>query len=86
MERVAPVHRIKSLFVIALALGAGIYLMNPTMGVFELLPDNLPGVGNIDEAAATLVIVNAFRYFGFDITALFRREELSARRQETDKR
>lgn len=77
---------LKDLFVIALAMAAGIYLMNPTLGFFELLPDALPGVGNIDEAAATLVIVNAFRYFGFDITSLFRREGLPARRRENDRR
>ncbi|MFZ1522515.1 MAG: DUF1232 domain-containing protein [Candidatus Saccharimonadales bacterium] len=26
-----------------------IYLINPTLGVFELIPDNLPIIGNIDE-------------------------------------
>jgi len=29
-----------------------IYLINPTAGVLELLPDNLPQVGNLDEVAA----------------------------------
>jgi uncharacterized membrane protein YkvA (DUF1232 family) len=28
------------------------YLLNPTAGLFELLPDVLPGIGNLDEAAA----------------------------------
>jgi len=31
---------------------AVIYVLNPTWGIFELLPDVLPGVGNLDEAAA----------------------------------
>jgi Protein of unknown function (DUF1232) len=29
-----------------------LYVLNPTAGVFELLPDNLPIIGNIDEALA----------------------------------
>ncbi len=33
-------------------LVAVVYLLNPTAGVFELIPDVLPGVGNLDEAAA----------------------------------
>ena len=31
-------------------LGLGLlYLINPTMGLIELLPDNLPIVGNLDD-------------------------------------
>jgi|GEM_PF-4601795 len=33
-------------------VGSAVYLLNPTAGIFELLPDVLPGVGNLDEAAA----------------------------------
>ncbi len=33
-----------------------IYLLNPTAGFIELLPDNLPIVGNLDEGAAMLLI------------------------------
>lgn len=29
-----------------------VYILNPTAGVLELLPDNLPFVGNLDEGAA----------------------------------
>ncbi len=31
------------------ALVSACYLFNPDFGVFELLPDNLPVVGNLDE-------------------------------------
>jgi len=31
-----------------------IYLLNPTFGVFELIPDNLPIVGNLDEGVAAI--------------------------------
>ncbi|MBL7946064.1 MAG: DUF1232 domain-containing protein [Flavobacteriales bacterium] len=50
---------------------AFLYLVNPTFGVFEFLPDNLPLVGNIDEATATMVLLGALRFFGWDLTKLF---------------
>jgi hypothetical protein len=34
-----------------------IYFLNPTAGIFELLPDNLPIVGNLDEGASVLMIL-----------------------------
>ena len=37
------------------ALGV-VYLLNPTAGIFELLPDNLPGVGNLDEGVAAMLV------------------------------
>jgi len=33
-----------------------IYLLNPTAGLLELIPDNLPVVGNLDEGAAALLV------------------------------
>jgi len=36
------------------------YLLNPTAGILELLPDNLPWIGNIDEGAAALAL-----WYGF---------------------
>lgn len=32
-----------------------IYLLNPTFGLLELIPDNFPVVGNLDEGAAALL-------------------------------
>ena len=46
-----------------IALGA-IYIINPTAGVFELIPDVIPVVGNLDEAAAMFLIFGAMRYLG----------------------
>ncbi len=33
-----------------------VYLLNPTAGILELIPDNLPIVGNLDEGAAALFV------------------------------
>lgn len=37
---------------------AAVYLVNPGAGVFELLPDALPVVGNLDEAAMTALLLH----------------------------
>lgn len=45
------------------ALGAAcvVYILNPSFGLFEFLPDNLPVVGNLDEAAATGILIAVWR-------------------------
>lgn len=35
-----------------------IYLINPTAGLLEFLPDNLPFIGNLDEGVATLLVIS----------------------------
>jgi len=61
----------KKLLIAFVGLLAFLYLMNPTLGLFEFLPDNLPLVGNVDEATATMVHLGVLRYFGWDLTDLF---------------
>lgn len=63
----------KTLLVALAGLLAFLYLLNPTLGVFELVPDNIPLVGNVDDATAAMVLLGALRYFGWDLTALFSR-------------
>lgn len=38
-----------------------LYLLNPAMGFFELIPDNIPIVGNLDEGAAAILVWNAIQ-------------------------
>lgn len=45
----------------ALSAFCVVYLVNPTLGVFEFLPDNLPIVGNLDEAGATAALIWSLR-------------------------
>ncbi len=66
--------RLKSLFVFILGALAAIYLLNPGAGVLELIPDNIPFIGNLDEAGATALLLACLRYFGFDPTAFFTRK------------
>ena len=63
----------KDLGVILAGLISLVYLINPGAGFLEIIPDNFPIIGNLDEAAACAVILAAFRYFGMDLTAFLGR-------------
>jgi uncharacterized membrane protein YkvA (DUF1232 family) len=67
----------KSIFIFFLGLVAVIYLLNPTAGIIELLPDNIPGVGNLDEATATAILISVLAYFGIDFSNFFQRKPAS---------
>lgn len=64
----------KSLLVALVAILSALYLINPTAGIIEFLPDNLPFVGNLDEATAAAVLLACARYFGFDLSRFFGRK------------
>ena len=61
---------IKSLFVLLLGAISALYLLNVGAGFVEFVPDNLPLVGNIDEATATFLLLNCLAYFGVNIGPL----------------
>jgi hypothetical protein len=65
----------KEMFIVGLAAAAGLYLLNPTAGIIEFLPDNLPLIGNLDEATAVLILANTARYYGLDLTRLYGRTQ-----------
>lgn len=62
-------------FVILMGLLSLVYLFNPSLGVFEIIPDNFPIFGNLDEATATAILLACLRYYGLDLTRWFRRGE-----------
>lgn len=39
-----------------MAVVGGIYLLNPTAGILEFIPDTIPLIGNLDEGGATLAV------------------------------
>ena len=41
-----------------------IYILNPTFGFVEFLPDNWPIVGNLDEAGASGFVILGLQYLG----------------------
>ena len=44
---------------IGIAILCAFYIINPTAGILEFIPDNLPVVGNLDEATATAGLLYA---------------------------
>jgi hypothetical protein len=64
----------KNFVVFGLGCLSFVYLLNFTFGIMEL-PDNLPIIGNLDEAAAAILLMNCLRYFGVDLTRLFDRSD-----------
>ena len=61
----------KKPWIIFLGILSAIYLLNPTAGFFELIPDNIPIIGNLDEAAAVALLLMCLRYFGYDLPDIF---------------
>ncbi|MFN0130154.1 MAG: hypothetical protein ACKV19_26105 [Verrucomicrobiales bacterium] len=58
----------KSAVVLLLGIASLIWLLNPP-GLN--LDDTIPLIGNLDEAAAALILINCLKYFGIDLTRLF---------------
>lgn len=65
----------KKLGIFLLGLFCLIYILNPTAGIFELIPDNLPIIGNLDEAAALATLLMCLKYFGIELPTIFRRDD-----------
>lgn len=61
--------------VIGAALFSIVYLINPTAGFLELIPDNIPLIGNLDEAGAVFILISALKYFGVEMPTIFKKEE-----------
>jgi uncharacterized membrane protein YkvA (DUF1232 family) len=38
-----------------------IYVLNPGAGIFEFIPDIVPVFGNLDDAGATLLVIQSIR-------------------------
>jgi hypothetical protein len=70
-----PASTPKSAVVLLLGVVSLIWLLNPP-GLN--LDDTIPLIGNLDEAAAALILINCLKYFGFDLTRLFQAGQRAA--------
>jgi len=75
---------VKKPAVFCLGLLSVLYLLNPTAGLFEIIPDNLPFIGNLDEAAAVALLLMCLKYFGIDLPNIFRRGEKDEKTIDVD--
>jgi len=48
-----------------------LYLVNPGFGIFEFIPDVVPFIGNLNEGAASFLLLSALAYFGIDFRNVF---------------
>ena len=69
---------VNSLIIGGLGVFSALFLVNPGAGIFLEIPDNIPIIGNLDEAAATAILISCLAYFGFDLGRLFGRRHESA--------
>ena len=65
---------IRDLLVLISGILSALYLLNFTFGVVEIIPDNVPIFGNLDEAAATALLLNCLAYFGLDFSHFLKRK------------
>ena len=66
----------------AVAVIAAFYLLNPTKGAQEFIPDSIPYWGNLDELIAAILLLSALRSFGVDVCRFFGEKEKDGRRPE----
>lgn len=56
----------KKIFLIFAAMLCVIYLVNPGAGFIELIPDNVPFFGNIDEVTVTVLLLKILKELGLN--------------------
>jgi len=75
----------QSIIIAILGLLSILYIINPTAGIFELIPDNLPLIGNLDELAASTLLLSCLSYFGIDLFNLFKKDKSVIENEEITK-
>jgi hypothetical protein len=74
---IAMKRLITDLLVLASGILSVLYLLNIGVGLVEFIPDNIPFIGNLDEAGAMALLVNCLAYFGIDIGGILKRRNQS---------
>ncbi|MDY6866596.1 MAG: DUF1232 domain-containing protein [Chloroflexota bacterium] len=55
-----------------------LYILNPTLGILEFIPDNLPIIGNLDESVAVMLVLSGI------VEALEGKKHRKAKKQRED--
>lgn len=64
----------KDMIVKILLVVSIIYLIYPSLGVWELIPDATPLIGSLDEGVATTILLSCLSYYGYNITDIFKKK------------
>ena len=65
----------KKLIIFSFGVIAILYIFNIGVGIIELIPDNFPIIGNLDEATAVILLLNCLNYFGIDLVNIFKKDQ-----------
>ena len=60
----------KNIIIACMGIISALYLCNIGVGLIEIIPDNVPFIGNLDEASAVVLLLMCLRYFGIDLTKI----------------
>ena len=74
MENKKPQGCLKRLLAQIGAILSSAYLLNIGYGIVDLIPDNLPVAGNLDEVVASLVLFVCLNSLGIGPDRLFKRK------------
>lgn len=69
-------NAMKTLIYLLFGLLSALYLFNPGAGFIELIPDNIPGVGNLDEVFFSAILLKCLAHFGFDVARIGRKKDV----------
>lgn len=75
----------KNISMVFVGLISLLYLLNPTAGIFEFIPDNIPVLGNFDEALAVTMLLAALKHFGIDLVEKFSKNNEPEKTKEEGK-
>jgi len=64
-----------SAIVVIVGVLSALYIINPGAGIFEFIPDNIPIIGNLDEATAVILLLASLRHFGIDFGNVFKNKK-----------
>ena len=74
----------KHYLIIASGILSVLYILNPGFGVFDIIPDNLPIIGNLDEGAAAYVIISVIAYLRGKDFGLFNEKQEATKVEKDD--
>ena len=62
----------KSKLVAILGIVCLLYILNLGLGRYEIIRDNIPFIGNIDEVFTTIILLACLHYFRYDFYTILK--------------
>ncbi|HEV7280877.1 MAG TPA: hypothetical protein VGN57_11795 [Pirellulaceae bacterium] len=75
----APRSLIGTVIAVVVSIGCAAFLANIGFGTLGEIPDVIPGIGNLDEATATAILISCLGYLGIRLPFLSNRAKPTKR-------